>query len=150
MLLSWIIKTIPRSPRAFLALVVMLGSTSLLFSALTELFAPNGVNTTMTAVKFVVGLLIGLPSTALFYYWQHMDQTQVTGVNRLELLNNYAQAEKRDRIFKQSSATPVFTSLGGQVPSQPEPSPTQPPKHETASPAQPAASTTYPPDSRQS
>lgn len=115
MLLSIIIKSIPRSPRALLTFVVMLGSTSLLFSALTELFTPSGANAAMSAVKFVVGLAIGLPATALFYYWQHQDQTKTHEMNRLDVLNNYAEAEKRDRIYKQSVATPVFTSQGAPI-----------------------------------
>lgn len=115
MLLSWIVKTIPRSPRAFLALLVMLGSVSLLFSSLTTLFAPTGANTTREALKFIVGLIIGVPATAVFYYFQHMDEAKNHSRRELEILNNYAEAEKRERIYKQSVATPVFTSHGGQV-----------------------------------
>lgn len=115
MLLSWIVKTIPRSPRAFLALLVMLGSVSLLFSSLTVLFAPTGANVTKEAIKFAVGLIIGVPATAVFYYFQHMDEAKSHGKRELEILNNYAEAEKRERVYKQSIARPIFTSHDGAV-----------------------------------
>lgn len=113
MLLSWIVKTIPRSPRAFLALLVMAGSIMLLFSSLTMLFAPAGANATKEAIKFCVGLIIGVPATAVFYYFQHMDEAKSHGKRELEILNNYAEAERRERIYKQSIATPVFNSHTG-------------------------------------
>jgi hypothetical protein len=123
MLLSWIVKTIPRSPRAFLALLVMLGSVSLLFSALTALFAPTGANTAAEGLKFIVGLAIGLPATAVFYYFQHMDEAKVHTKRELDLLNNYVEREKRDRIYKDSKATPVFNSQTGSAPSKPSQKP---------------------------
>lgn len=123
MLLSWIVKTIPRSPRAFLALLVMVGSVSLLFSSLTALFAPTGANATKEAIKFAVGLMIGVPATAIFYYFQHMDEAKTHGKRELEILNNYAEAEKRERIYKQSVATPVYTSQDGPVGSKPPATP---------------------------
>jgi hypothetical protein len=127
MLLSWIVKTIPRSPRAFLALLVMLGSISLVFSGLIELFVPSGVNTTTVIMKVVVGLAIGLPATAVFYYFQHMDEAKNHNKRELEILNNYAEAKRRERIYKQSVVTPVFTSHDGPVvPKSPEASQTPP------------------------
>jgi hypothetical protein len=126
MLLSWIVKTIPRSPRAFLALLVMLGSVSLMFSALQALFVPTGVNATNESLKFIVGLIIGVPSTAIFYYFQHMDETKSHGKRELEILNNYAEAERRERVYKQSVATPVYTSHDGPVDSKPREAPAPP------------------------
>jgi hypothetical protein len=124
MLLSWIVKTIPRSPRAFLALLVMLGSVSLMFSSLTMLFAPAGANATKEAIKFAIGLMIGIPATAVFYYFQHMDEAKSHGKRELEILNNYAEAERRrERIYKQSVATPVYTSHDGPVDSKPPAAP---------------------------
>lgn len=115
MLLSWIIRTIPRSPRAFLALLVMVGSVSLLFSALTSLFDPATNVPGREALKFAVGLIIGLPATAVFYYFQHMDETNHRGKRELEILNSYAESEKRDWLYKQNAATPVFTSKTGSL-----------------------------------
>lgn len=115
MLLSWIIKTIPRSPRAFLALLVMLGSVSLIFSALTELFVPSGVNVSEVLMKIVVGLGLGLPATAIFYYFQHLDEAKTHHKRELDILNNYMESEKRDRVYKQSTATSVFDSHSGEV-----------------------------------
>lgn len=102
MLLSWIIKTIPRSPRTFLALLVMLGSVSLIFSALTELFVPSGVNSSVVIMKVVVGLAIGLPATAVFYYFQHMDETNRHNKRELEILNSYM--DHQNRIYKRNKS----------------------------------------------
>lgn len=110
MLLSWIIKTIPRSPHAFLALLVMVGSLSLAFSGLTELFVPTGVNTAKVAMKCIVGLAIGLPATALFYYFQHMDERKRHNASELDILNRYHTSEQLDRVYKDSKATVVFSS----------------------------------------
>lgn len=108
MLLSWIIKTIPRSPRAFLALLVVVGSISLAFSGLTELFVPNGADTAKVAMMCIAGLAIGLPATALFYFFQHADERQRHDASELDILSKYHEAEQRDRIYKDSHATVIF------------------------------------------
>ena len=110
-MLSWIVKTIPRSPRAFLALLVMLGSTSLMFSALQAFFVPTGVNATNEGLKFIVGLVLGVPATAVFYYFQHMDEAKKHGKNELEILNHYVEAERRERVYKESVAKPAYPGL---------------------------------------
>lgn len=127
MLLSWIVKTIPRSPRAFLALLIMVGSVSLLFSSLTGLFDPSNVNATREALKFVVGLVIGLPATTVFYYFQHMDETKSHKKHELEILNQYAETEKR-RVYKPSMAKPVFSSQAGAVETGDKPAGSSTPK----------------------
>jgi|GEM_PF-4676729 len=137
MFLSMIIKTIPRSPRALLALIVMLGSVSLLLSALTELFAPNNNSPTMSAVKFGVGLAIGLPATVVFYYWQHLDQTKSHEIQKLEVLDRYAEAEKRQRVYKQNTASPAYPPMSATSPPPPvadiQPQPTRPPANSSRS-----------------
>lgn len=93
----------------------MLGSVSLAFSALTQLFVPEGINTTRAGLQFVVGLAIGLPATAVFYYFQHLDSTHRHNKreSELEILNRYMESEEQERVFKRSTATPVFNSRSG-------------------------------------
>lgn len=115
MFFSWIVRTIPRSIRAFLALLVMLGSLSLLFSALQGLFVPSDAASRTTVIKLIVGLVIGLPATGVFYYFQTMDERKRHGHDRLEILNRYAESDKERRIYADSTAKPVFNSHDGAI-----------------------------------
>ena len=66
-------------------------------------------------LKIAVGCLIGIPSTAVFYYFQHMDEAKSHAQRELDVLNNYAEAERRERVYKQNTITPVFDSRGGEI-----------------------------------
>jgi hypothetical protein len=110
MLLSWIVKTIPRSWRALAALLIMLGSVGVAFTALQELFLAAGASTGDVVLRLAIGLIVGLPATAVFYYFQTMDDYKRHSRHELEILNDYADAARRDRVYKESRATPAFTS----------------------------------------
>jgi hypothetical protein len=44
-----------------------------------------------------------------------MDEVNRHGKGELDVLNSYAETQKRDRIYRDSNATPVFNSRGGAV-----------------------------------
>jgi hypothetical protein len=102
MLLSWIVKTIPRSPRALFMLVIVLGSLAMLFSGLQNLFVPDDGVHTETVVRIVVGVALGLPATVIFYYFQAMDDHRRHDRRQqdLEIMNGYIDSQKR--TFKRS------------------------------------------------
>jgi hypothetical protein len=54
----------------------MVASTTWALGGLTELFAPMDASKTNVALKVIVGLVIGVPATVVFYYFQHMDEAQ--------------------------------------------------------------------------
>jgi hypothetical protein len=71
--LSWIVKTIPRSPRALFMLVVALGSLAMIFLGLQNLFVPNHGTNMQTVMLIAAGAALTVPSVVLFYYFQTLD-----------------------------------------------------------------------------
>jgi hypothetical protein len=81
MLLSWIVKTIPRSPRALFMLVVALGGLVMVFLGLQNLFVPNNNDNAQTVVLAVAGAAIAVPAMAIFYYFQAADDFMRHGLH---------------------------------------------------------------------
>jgi hypothetical protein len=95
MFIDMILKTIPRSWRAAVALVGLLLGSGVLLSALQQLVTPGaGAG---AVVKFLLGLVTTVPAAICFYYFQFKD-SQARAYSDLEVLNS---AYKNEQAAKQ-------------------------------------------------
>lgn len=93
MFFEMIRKTIPHSLRAFIALLVMVFSITMLYNGLTGMFVANASKDAL--ISFIIGLIVGLPATAAFFYFQAEDQRAIKD-GRLEILNAHAKRAQRE------------------------------------------------------
>ncbi len=114
MFIEMILKTIPRSLRAAIALIVMLFSLQQAFLALQVLILP-GDDGAGPVVKFVVGFLIGTVAGGAFYYFQSIDDQPTGSHKSLETLNTYHEAEREEQRLRAAKATPVFSNHEGEI-----------------------------------
>jgi hypothetical protein len=106
MLLSWIIKAIPRSLRTFLPFLVALGSLALIFSTLMGLFDPTTVDTDQLAFRLAVGVGVGLPAIAVFYLCQHLDDAKRHNKSESQMFTDYG-SDSDLRVYKENRAPDV-------------------------------------------
>ncbi len=114
MFIDMILKTIPRSIRAAIALVVMLISLQQAFTGLQALILP-GDDGAGVLVEFLLELVMGILAGAAFYYFQAIDDQPAVQDKSLETLNNYHEAEREEQRLRAVKATPVFSSHDGEI-----------------------------------
>lgn len=114
MFIDMILKTIPRSLRAGVALLVMLVALSAANNALAPLLVPggDGIGTVLT---FVFGFIIGLVAAGYFYYFQSIDGGEPGAHKPLETLNETHIADQRRQRIENAKAAPVFSSHDGEI-----------------------------------
>jgi hypothetical protein len=101
-------KTIPRSIRAGIALVVSIVLFSAGLDGLQALVAPGG-HSGMDTLKCIGGLLIGTIATVIFYYFQALDgEGSGKGYSEIETLNSYQQSQKEEERYKNVDITPAY------------------------------------------
>jgi len=102
MFLQMILKTIPRSFRAGVALVFLMILMGVGLSALKEL-ATSKTADAWVAARAIGGLILGAVAGVFFYYYQARDEKPAE-YNELETLSKYHEAEWK------KSQTPLKTS----------------------------------------
>ena len=96
MFIEMILKTIPRSLRAAVALIVMLSALWTVYNMLPAMLVMGEVSFGRVA-GFGLGLIIGIAATILFYYFQSVDGEPEGPHKQLETLNKYYEAEQHAR-----------------------------------------------------
>jgi hypothetical protein len=146
MVIEMIRKTIPRSPRAAVALVISLAALWRGTNGLVPLMGigekATGLGTLVTVLCLVVSLVAGV----VFYYYQARDGVSATSsYNELEVLNHAQEIAAKQAKEEQlrHAATPVFSSQAGAVK---PPSPAGP---AAAAPAGTSASSDFKPPEAQ-
>lgn len=110
MLLDMILKTIPRSWKAFAALMVMFAGFGLMLNGLQALVMPEGsMPTNSKPIYFVFGLIIALPAVVAFYYFQSIAGAKKSP-HELETLDAYYRSKAPAGARHHTTATPVFSS----------------------------------------
>jgi len=90
MFLQMILKTIPRSVRAAVALVALILLMGIGLSALKEM-ATSKTAGAWVAIRAIGGLFLGAVAGVFFYYYQERDEKPAE-YNELETLSKYHEA----------------------------------------------------------
>lgn len=106
MFIKMILKTIPRSIRAGVALIVALVLLGSGLKAMQQLLVP-GEDSKWTVVKCIGGLLFGLVAMVLFYYFQSIDG-ETKEFNELDTLNKYQESEREKQKLKDVEITHAY------------------------------------------
>ncbi len=114
MFIDMILKTIPRSLRAVVALIVMVVSIQQAFTALQTLLLP-GSGSVGDVIRFTACLVFGVVAAGFFYYYQSLDSVSNGSHQSLETLNAYHEAKNREQRIAENRATPVFSSHDGEI-----------------------------------
>jgi hypothetical protein len=108
MFMDMLSKTIPRSWRAAIALLVTLLAFGRGLSAIQVLVVPDSDKSGLFVS--ILALIIGIVAMIAFFYFQSIDG-EPKKYNELETLNKYYQREQH----KQAIAKPVFSSHEGEI-----------------------------------
>lgn len=112
---------IPRSLRAGVALVVMVAAYMISFNALSQIVTDA---TAMVWVKFLGGLIVGIPATICFYMFQAQDGS-VKSWEQIQAETLAHAAEEKSH--KQVVATPAYPGMDNPITqSQQKPTPEPP------------------------
>jgi hypothetical protein len=116
MFIDMILRSLPRSPRALVALVVLWVGGGWMLTGLQDLLLPDEAGYTGGGLQFFGGLVITIAATITFFYFQHQDGEGGKGYSHLETINKYHEAEQRETRIKGAEVTPVFSSHHGEHP----------------------------------
>lgn len=101
-----ILKTIPRSLRAGVALVALIIFLGTGLSSLRQLLIP-GDDSVWIVIKCIGGILIGSLAAGIFYYFQTIDQG-VSSYGGLETLSKYHQDEQSRQLQEKVKIKPAY------------------------------------------
>lgn len=113
MFIDMILKTIPRSIRAGVALVLTFMFLGAGFNELSTLLSADKPSLWLT-VKCVGGLLLGSAAAICFYYFQAQDGGNGHYSDLPTLNRHYKDEQARQRI-EGAEVTPVFSSHEGEI-----------------------------------
>ena len=88
--LDWLRLLLPRSKKAALILVLMFLGLGLLFTNIV-IITMFQKSSPINAVLLLVGILIGLPASTVFYYLQNK---QSSGYSEIDTLDHYYKSEE--------------------------------------------------------
>ena len=106
MFIEMLLKTIPRSFRAFLALVLTIIFMGVGLDSLRDLILLD-TDSSWLVVKCIGGIILGFITTGFFFYYQSLDKTSKS-YNDLETLNKYQQAEREKQKLKDVEITHAY------------------------------------------